>query len=196
MKIRWRFGIAFLIIAGLVGGSLIFPAIALNAFINPITRGLWMIFRLFRMVDQQIYWGLLAIVVLAFSLLILPRGAAKPSAPPTPAPPRPKDAVAEWEQLLKGAAQSGENRRALEYRLNALNRKVDELVANQGVDEFVLASGRDRKRRSGAARGPATGWKLRRSPDYAENLSPFLAEMETTLEVCNDDDSDESLEHR
>ncbi|GAP15734.1 hypothetical protein LARV_03526 [Longilinea arvoryzae] len=195
MKLRWRFLIAFLIIAGLIGGSLVFPSIALNAFINPITRGLWMLFRLVGMVDQQVYWGLLAIVVFAFSLLILPRGSDPSSVPFTPAPPRPKDAVDEWEHLLEGASKSGENRRALQYRLNSLNRKADELVTNRGVDEFVLEP-KAVQGRGAAVRRWLGVKKLRRHFVYAEILEPFLAEIEILLEVRNDDVSDENHEHR
>lgn len=203
MKIRWRFLITFLIIAGFIGGSLAFPSIALNAFINPITRGLWMLFRLVRMVDQKVYWGLLAIVVFAFSLLILPRGSDPSSAPITPAPPKPKDAVDEWEHLLEGAGRSAENRKALQYRLNALNHKADELAANRGVDEFVLEPGVGRGRPSKVAPGRGMAVRrrsalerLRRHFVYAETLQPFLAEIETILEVRNDDVSDENHEHR
>ncbi len=195
MKLRWRFLIAFLIIAGLVGGSLAFPAIGLNAFVNPITRGLWMLFRLARMVDQQVYWGLLAIVVFGFSLLILPRGSDPPSAPFQSAPPRSKDAVAEWEQLLEGAAGSAETRKALQYRLNTLNRKADELVVNRGVDEFVLEPKATQRRGAAVRRWLAAG-KSGRHFIYAKTLEPFLAEIETILEVRNDDVSDENDEHR
>lgn len=200
MKIRWRFLMVFLLVAGLVGGALLFPTIALAAIVNPITRGLWLIFRLFRTVDQEIYWGLLAIVVFGFSLLLLPRGPEKPGAPAAPAPPRPKDAVAEWAYLLENAAQSGENRKALQYRLNSLNQKIAELTANGGVDEFSLRADRGQrwqlKRWSGRLRPVWPAGKAGRRCEYADRIDPFLNELETLMEVRDDGDSNESHEHR
>ncbi len=203
MKIRWRFLIVFLLVAALVGGSLLFPAIALAAIVNPITRGLWMAFRLLRTVDQEIYWGLLAVVVFGFSLLLLPREPEKPGAPAAPAPPRPKDAVAEWKYLLESAGKSGENRRTLQYRLNSLNQKIAGLTVHGGVDEFSLQSGTDHRQRTGlvkdvrvAVRQRLPIGKHRRQLDYEESIDPFLSKLEILMEVRDDDDSNESHEHR
>ncbi|TLN09811.1 hypothetical protein FDZ74_11400, partial [bacterium] len=145
MKVRWRFLAAIALVLVLVGGSLLFPSLMLTVVVNPITRGLWLILNLFRAVDQKIYWGLLAIIVFGFGLLMVPRENEGPRRRlPGPAA-KPRDAVAEWEQSMAAAGETPYQRDALQRRLNALKQTIGQLVEQDSTADLVLRTGRGQR---------------------------------------------------
>lgn len=194
MKIRWRFLVAFALVLVLVGGSLLYPSLALTVVVNPITRGLWLILNLFRAVDQKIYWGLLAIIVFGFGLLMVPRENEGPRRRLPGAAARPRDAVAEWEQAMAAAGETPYQRDALQRRLNALKQTIGQLVEQDGTADFVLRASHKRRKPFTLNRIFPSKKKAAHF-DYEESVGPFLDSMETLMEIQNDEYPDKRDEY-
>lgn len=201
MKVRWRYLIPLLLMVALVVGSLLYPALILNAVINPITRGLWLVARLLRAIDQKIYWGLLAIVVFAFGMIMLPRETERSDQADAPDAVKQKDPVAEWEQLFAEAGESDIRRDTLQRRLNNLNQTINRLVRNNGEQEIVLPAGAKRWRNSTLAESMAPilrrflpAGKYPSHFEYQNCIDSHLSALETILEIPNDHSPDEPNE--
>lgn len=69
---NWRKVLLLLIILVLAGVVIIRPALLLLYVVQPIARVLWLIYRMVLMVDQVVYWGLLAVGALILFLRMLP----------------------------------------------------------------------------------------------------------------------------
>jgi hypothetical protein len=198
MKPRWRFLVAILLVLMIIAGSLIFPALTLKIVVEPITRGLWLILNLFRAVDQEIYWGLLLVVVFGFGMLMLPKEAEEARRRPPGTAAKPRDAVAEWEQLIAEAGETGYKRELLQRNLNALHKTIGQLVENNDTAELALKA-RPKRLNSflhGALDRLRPVKNAHGSLDYEEPVDAFLSSLEDLMEIRYDSNPDKDDDHR
>lgn len=197
MKPRRRFLTAILLVLLLIAGSLIFPSLTLTIVVEPITRGLWLALNLFRAVDQQIYWGLLVAVVIGFGLLLLPKEGDRARRPAGTAT-CPRDALAEWEQVMTVAGEGSAQRELLQRRLNELGQAIGGLAENDAVAGLTLKA-----RPKGLAASLRAAFdrfrparRARESLDYEQDIERYLASLESIMEIRYDSDPNELDDHR
>ncbi len=131
-------------------------------------------------------WGLLAIIVFGFGLLMVPRENDGPRRRLPGAAAKPRDAVAEWEQSMAAAGETPYQRDALQRRLNALKQAIGQLVEQDGTADIVLRARRGQRKASMLNRI----LPLRKKPshfDDEESIGPFLDSLETLMEIQNDE---------
>lgn len=136
MKLHRRFFVFFLALLLLLGLAYVYRAFFITYLIEPIARILWLVYRTFLTVNQEVYWGLLILTALVLILRLIP---AKPEISYRLAYLRAVqeiDRVKVWENLLKSAEESESDRIALQHELEALNKSIGALV--EGNDEKCI----------------------------------------------------------
>ncbi len=190
MNISWRYFGLFLALALLIGLAIINQAFIFTYMIDPLTRILWLILRLFQMIDQGVYWALLVFVAFIFFLRIIPDPGKNAAQVKPPDLPQLEDRVAYWQDLLHSAQEDAEARLALLQNLKNLRGSIDALVETNDRAEIILPplkAGLRKRRRLPASLERL--WPKNGRPQESkleQSINQILNSMETQMEMKND----------
>ncbi len=138
MKISWRYLLVFVAMALLLGLALVRQAIIITYLVEPLARIVWLVVRLFLMIDQQVYWVLLIFAAFTFALRAVPGRKETTLRPAQSGAPNPEDRVASWQALLRAAEEDADARLALQSNLESLSSTIDTLVEKDAHEAVNL----------------------------------------------------------
>lgn len=125
---RTRLFIPLLLILLLASLALLKPDLLMAYLVTPITRILWLLLRLFLVVDQYLYWMLL--VFMAFTILLKIASGHRQEAYYRTAysdPLKKEDRVDYWETLLQASESDPQARLVLQQELKNLQTMITSL---------------------------------------------------------------------
>lgn len=187
---RWYLPLLLITLA-LVGLAILFPNVVNEILVTPITKLVWLVLRGFLAIDQEVYWGVLILAVIALVLRVAPIQREKYHSSAYGDLPKPEDRLAYWERLIQSAGTNSE-------AWFTLMRQMDEIQSG-------LQPERDENERSDfLLKPPKTGirqklqntWNnatrilnLERSGsasnEFESTLTSLIEKMESSLEIQN-----------
>jgi len=192
MKLTWR---QFLYLILLVFSCLIVfvnKSFFIENFVDPLTRLVWLIFRTFRAIDQQVAWTLLIIGAVIIGLLMIPGRQEFSTRSSYLRTGDEKDRVRFWQQKFRAADKDAASRVALQESLQSMSGSIHELTGLDEAAEFPPCALPPKSRLVGALkiRHWFSGVVLRRQTFEDSKLearfNQILDTMEFKMETKND----------
>ena len=138
MKIRWRFIFLSLAMVAFLAIAYLNRTLFLTYLIKPIAHILWLVYKTFLSIDQEVYWALLILIALIVISLMIPDHRVDIYRPAYANSVPINDRVVYWETLLKSAEESEFDRLALQLELKALNLSVEALAEGNDAEDIRL----------------------------------------------------------
>ena len=163
-----------------------------NYLVDPMTRILWLVVRMFRAIDQEVIWTLLIFIVFITGLLIFPSSKEDNVRSAYSNAYKIEDRFAFWESQFWSADADAANRLSLKKNLEELYRAIDELVdGNEKIEinlpmqktkpwQFIL-----RKVKKWVERVLLKRAKFQ-DKELESNITQILDAMESMMETEND----------
>lgn len=163
-----------LFVAGLVAAILDWP-LFYTTVVDPIARILWLVERVFLVLDQQVYWILLLFAGFILGALMIPNRTESYHRSANPQPLPIENRVAHWEALLRSAETEADARLSLQLSLQNLQNSIRALVDMDESGEILLPPPR---RSLGLGKFSQKKWM--------RSVEPILVSMETAMEMPDD----------
>jgi hypothetical protein len=110
----------------------------LTYLIKPIAHILWLVYKTFLSIDQEVYWALLILTALIVILLMIPDHREDTYRPAYDNSVPINDRVVYWETLLKLAEESEIDRLVLQFELKALNPSIEAVAEGNDAEDIRL----------------------------------------------------------
>lgn len=169
-----------------------------NNLVDPITRILWLIVRLFLTFDQEVVWTFLIIIVITLGLIMIPSQQENYVQSAYSNASQINDRAAFWQLQFRSADNDTVNRLSLQQNLEGLHRSVHELVGGDEGKEIILPIPKTTtwqlitvKLKNLFDRIPTKRKKYRDS-ELESTINQILESMETLMEIQNDQSSSNS----
>jgi len=169
-----------------------------NNLVDPITRILWLIVRLFLTFDQEVVWTFLIIIVITLGLIMIPSQQENYVQSGSSNASQINDRAAFWQLQFRSADNDTVNRLSLQQNLEGLHRSVHELVGGDEGKEIILPIPKTTtwqlitvKLKNLFDRIPTKRKKYRDS-ELESTINQILESMETLMEIQNDQSSSNS----
>lgn len=193
MKRSWRNFIFFVTLVVLLGIGFLKQPLVFTYLINPFTQTIWLIIRMFLMIDQSVYWLILIIAVFILALWMAPIRQEKRIHPTYLDSPHLEDRVAFWEKLLRSADDNLNARLSLQSSLNDLYVAIDAIMEGHGHKDVDLPQSKANlwyRKWTNWERSVLYRWhpahKESLDSQLQESVNQILDSMETIMEIQND----------
>lgn len=184
-----NFGIAILLLI-----IILLPGrgIAIHYVVDPITRILWWMIRIFLSIDQKFYWTILIFLIFIFCIYLIPSKDNHKTPSAYKDPPQKEDRFQFWKRIVSSAHKNDADRMVLQSNLNQLQKEVSLLCENSGIDQFQLTPITKRNRR----RLFSINWNTTffsfiikkhsiHNDEFFDPIQDFLKSIENTMEIKN-----------
>jgi len=169
-----------------------------NNLVDPITRILWLIVRLFLTFDQEVVWTFLIIIVITLGLIMIPSQQENYVQSGSSNASQINDRAEFWQLQFWSADNDTVNRLSLQQNLEGLHRSVHELVDGDEGKEIILPIPKTTawqlitvKLKNLFDRIPTKRKKYQDS-ELESTINQILESMETLMEIQNDQSSSNS----
>ncbi len=195
MKIAWRYLLLSFITLLLVVLAFTNQALFHAYLVEPLTRILWLAARTMSVVDQEVYWVLLALAVFLAGLDLLPARHELPFRSYPFHAAGAEDRVADWEALLQAAEDDPEARAALQRELKDLDGSFGvQLDRNEQLAEISLPPVKAGLRwqikaavRHSFLSRCMFAWKAAPDAEFQKSVVQALESIEKKMETHNDE---------
>ncbi len=199
MRKSWRLIISVLVFLAIIILIFAFKSFFQTYFIEPITRIFWPFFRLLQAIDQKVFWILLILLaaILIFWLISNEKGDEHRSAYLDFS--QSENRVIFWENLIQSARKNKNERIVLERKLEELSNAISICMNEPQADKVDPRQYIHPKEKIRFARGNSSIIKqflshFTKTADFENSLNHSLAQMETKMEITNDQSSSKSHE--
>ncbi len=199
MRKYWRLIISYLFFLVITILIVVFRTFFSANFIEPITRIFWPLIRLLQAIDQKVFWGLLILLaaILVFWLISNKSGDEHRSAYLDFS--QSENRVFFWENLIRSARKNKTDRIVLERKLEELSSAISLCMNEPQTNELDPIRNIQPVEKMQFPREKTNNIKqflsrLNKNAEFEQSLNNSLAQMETKMEINNDQSSNKSHE--
>jgi hypothetical protein len=151
----------------------------------------WLVVRGFLAIDQEVYWGVLILAVVALAFRVAPIQRENYHSTAYGGLPAPEDRLVYWDRLIHAAKTNSEARSTLARQLNELQSSLEPASDELDGSNFLLPPPKTgiRNRIQNTWNQTARRWNLDKgkptSTKFENDLTSIIEKLETSLEIQN-----------